>query len=94
MGIETKIKSLGVPQTNKILEFSFLTGGHFEKWPKRAVGPSFFSGNIANFIPGSPLKKLISVMEIMGGGVHGDPVGLWTNVPGCIIQNVNVHDSF
>ena len=50
MGIETKIKSLGVPQT-KILEFSFSTGGYFEKWPKRAVSPSFFSGNIANIIP-------------------------------------------
>ena len=41
MGIETKIKFLGVPQT-KILEFSFSTGGHFEKWPKRAVSPRFF----------------------------------------------------
>ena len=66
MGIETKIKSLGVPQT-KILEFSFSTG-HFEKWPKRAVSLSFFSGNIANIIPGSPLKKMIPLM-----GVHGDP---------------------
>ena len=41
MGIETKIKSLGVPQT-KILEFSFSTGGHFEKWPKRAVSAILF----------------------------------------------------
>ena len=41
MGIETKIKSLGDPQT-KILEFSFSTGGHFEIWPKRGVSPSFF----------------------------------------------------
>ena len=40
MGIETKIKYLGVPQT-KILDFSFSTGGHFEKWPKREVSPSF-----------------------------------------------------
>ena len=66
MGIETKIKSLGVPQT-KILEFSFSIGGHFEKWPKRAVSP-FFSGNIANIIPGSPLKKMIPLMEDHGGG--------------------------
>ena len=43
MGIETKIKSLGVPQT-KILEFSSSTGGHFEKWPKWAVSPRFFFG--------------------------------------------------
>ena len=71
MGIETKIKSLGVPQT-KILEFSFSTGGHFEKWPKRAVSPRIFFGNIANIIPGSPLKKMIPLMEDHGG-VHGDP---------------------
>ena len=72
MGIETKIKSLGVP--HKILKFSFSTGGHFEKWPKRAVSPSFVSGNIANIIPGSPLKKMIPLMEDHGGGgVHGDP---------------------
>ena len=67
MGIETKIKSLGVPQT-KILEFSFSTGGHFEIWPKRGVSPSFFSGNIVNIIPGSPLKKVIPLMEDHGGG--------------------------
>ena len=67
MGIETKIKYLRVPQTT-ILEFSFSTGGHFEKWPKRAVSPSFFSGNIANIIPGSPLKKMIPLMEDHGGG--------------------------
>ena len=71
MGIETKIKSLGVPQT-KILEFSFSTGGHFEKWPKRAVSPSFCLGNIANIIPGSSLKKMIPLLEDHGG-VHGDP---------------------
>ena len=67
MGIEIKIKSLGVPET-KILEFSFSTGGHFEKWPKRTVSSSFFSGNIANIIPGSPLKKIIPLMEDHGGG--------------------------
>ena len=67
MGIEIKIKFLGVPQT-KILEFSFSTGGHFEKWPKRAVSPSFCFGNIANIIPGSSLKKMIPLMEDHGGG--------------------------
>ena len=71
MGIETNIKSLGVPQT-KILEFSFSTGGHFEKWSKRAVSPSYFSGNIANIIPG---MKMIPLMDDHGGGggVHEDP---------------------
>ena len=76
MGIETKIKSLGVPQT-KILEFSFSTGGHFEKWPKRAVSPRFFFGNIANIIPRSPLKKMIPLMEDHGwggGGAWGPPL--------------------
>ena len=59
--------------------FSFSTGGHFEKWPKRAVSPSFFSGNIANIIPGSPLKKMIAHMEDHrggGGGGHGGG-GAW-----------------
>ena len=32
-----------------------------------------FFGNIANIIPGSPLKKMIPFMEDHGGGVHGDP---------------------
>ena len=64
MGIETKMKFLGVPQT-KILSLS--TGGHFEKWPKRAVSPSFVSDNITNIISGSPLKKMIPLMEDHGG---------------------------
>ena len=57
------------------MEFSFSTGGHFEKWPKRAVSPRIFFGNIANIIHGSPLKKMIPLMEDHGGGggVHGDP---------------------
>ena len=34
----------------------------------------FFSGNIANIIPESSLKKMIPLMEDHGGGgVHGDP---------------------
>ena len=76
MGIKSKLKSLGVPQT-KILEFSFSTNGHFFKWPKRAVSPSFLSGNIANIIPGRPLKKMMPLMEDHGGCM-GTPVGLWT----------------
>ena len=91
MGIETKIKSLGVPQT-KILEFSFSTGGHFEKWPKRAVSPSLFFGNIANIIPGSPLKKMIPLMEDHGG-VHGDPRWLmdyWSWLLMCIYRGKNI----
>ena len=47
------------------------------KWPKRAVNRSFFSGNIANIIPGSPLKKMIPLME-NHGECMGTPVGLWT----------------
>ena len=89
MGIETKIKSLGVPQT-KILEFSFSTGGHFEKWPKRAVSPRIFFGNIANIIPGSPLKKMIPLMEDHGGGgCMGTPVGLWTIIHQYYSQSAN-----
>ena len=47
----------------KILEFSFSTGGHFEKWPKHAVGPNFVTGNMWNLNQMSPLN--------WGGGVHG-----------------------
>ena len=69
MGIETKIKSLGVPQT-KILEFSFSTSGNFKKWPKRAVSPSLFlaTSRISFMGDGSPLKKMILLMEDHGGG--------------------------
>ena len=70
MGIETKIKSLGVPQT-KILKFSFSTGGHFEKWPKHAVGPNFFTGNMWNLNQMSPLNKMIPLAEVLGGGGGG-----------------------
>ena len=50
-------------------------GGHFEKWPKLVVSPSYFSGNIANMIPESPLNKMVPLTEDHGGGggVHGDP---------------------
>ena len=44
---------------------------------EKAVGPSFFSGNIANIIPGSPLKKMIPLMEDHrggGGGCMGTPL--------------------
>ena len=37
----------------------------------------FFSGNIANIIPGSPLKKMVPLMEDQGGCI-GTPIGLWT----------------
>ena len=64
MGIETKIKSLGVPYTN------------------------IFSGNIANIIPGSPLKKMIPLMEDHGGGggAWGPPLayGLEGGGGGCL----------
>ena len=42
------------------------------------MSPSFFSGNIANMIPESPLNKMVPLTEDHGGGgggggVHGDP---------------------
>ena len=77
MGIETKIKSLWVPQT-KILEFSFSTGGHFEKWLKRAVTPRFFflATSRISFL-GVHWKKLYHSWRIMGGGegAWGPPLG-------------------
>ena len=40
-----------------------------------------FSGNIANIIPGSPMKKMIPLMEDHGGGgCMGTPVDLLTNM--------------
>ena len=71
MGIETKIKSLGVPQT-KILKFSFSTGGHFEKWPKRAVSPSIFFWQHREYHSWESTEENDTTH---GGswGVHGDP---------------------
>ena len=70
MGIETNIKSLGVPQT-KILEIPISRGGHFEKWPKRVFSPNFFTGNKWNINQTSLLNKMIPPMKDLGGGVHG-----------------------
>ena len=49
-------------------------GGHFEKWPKLVVSPSFFSGNIADVIPEGPMNKMVPLMDdhYMGGGRGGD----------------------
>ena len=65
----------------------------------------FFSGNIANIIPGSPLKKMIPLMEDHGGCM-GTPIGLWTtgtasighlqpvgNIKGNIINSYTNHNS-
>ena len=49
-------------------------GGHFEKWPKFVVSPSFFSGNIANMIPESPLNKTVPLTEDHGGCTGDTPV--------------------
>ena len=67
MGIETNIKSLGVPQI-KILEIPISCGGHFEKWPKRVVSPNFFTGNKWNINQTSLLNKMIPPMMDLGGG--------------------------
>ena len=66
MGIETNIKSLGVPQT-KILEIPISRGGHFEKWPKHVVSPNFFTGNKWNINQTSLLNKMIPPMKDLGG---------------------------
>ena len=80
MGIETKIKYLGVPQT-KILEFSFSTGGHFEKWPKRAVCPSFFFCQHREYHSWESTEENDTTHggSWGGGGCMGTPFGLWTN---------------
>ena len=75
MGIETKIKSQGVPQT-KILKFSFSIGGHFEKWPKHAVSPNFFTGNMWNLNQMSLLNRMIPLTEVLGGGGAWGPWGV------------------
>ena len=72
MGIETKIKSLGVPQT-KILEFSFSTGGHFEKWPKRAVPVFFWQHREYHSWESIEENDTTHGGSWGGGGVHGDP---------------------
>ena len=59
----------------KILEFSFSTVGHFEKWPKHAVGPNFFTGNMWNLNQMSPLNKMIPLAEVLGGGGAWGAIG-------------------
>ena len=88
MGIETKINSLGVPQT-KILKFSFSTGGHFEKWPKHAISPNFFTGNMWNLKQMSPLNKMITLAEVLGGGggCMGGYCSPWTNSPMLLVPD-------
>ena len=94
MGIETKIKSLGVPQT-KILKFSFSTGGHFEKWPKYAVSPNFCIGNMWNLNQMSLLNKIIPFTDILGGGgCMGGYCSPWTItdcLPKCYIFYIFHH---
>ena len=36
----------------------------FEKWPKHAVGPNFFTGNMWNLNQMSPLNKMIPLAEV------------------------------
>ena len=57
--------------TDQILEFSFSTGGHFEKWPNHAVSPNFFTGNMWNLNQMSPLNKIIPLAEVLGVGGGG-----------------------
>ena len=46
-------------------------GTHFEKWLKFIVSPNFFSVNMKNINRGSPLNKMIPLLEVLGcrGGV-------------------------
>ena len=64
MGLDTKSKSIGVPQT-KILEFSFSfsTSGHFSS---RSQLHLYFTGNMWNLNQMSPLNKMIPLAEVMG----------------------------
>ena len=70
-------QSTTVPRApiTKILEFSFSTGGHFEKWPKHAVGPNYFTGNMWNLNQMSPLNKMIPLVEFLGWGCMGGAIG-------------------
>jgi len=77
IGIDTKIMTLH-PLVFKLLPKQDFEGGHLGKWPKGAFSPSFFSGNIANIIPGRPLNKMIPLMEDHGGGCTGSYPGPWT----------------
>ena len=74
----------------KILEFSFRsTGGHFEKWPKHAVGPNFFTGNMwyhsRRFWGGGG----------GGGGCMGGYRSTWTTILSCeIVHTITIIINF
>ena len=66
MGIKTKIKSLGVPQT-KILKFSFST--ILQNGRNTYSSQSqLFTGNMWNLNQMSLLNKMIPLTEVLGGG--------------------------
>ena len=62
MVIETQIKSLAVSQT-KILEYSFSTAGHFEKWPKHGGGGGGLSCSQRTIVTVSPLMICIAIIS-------------------------------
>ena len=49
-------------EISNILEIRFC-GAHFEKMAKMRSESQFFSGNITNMIPESPLNKMVLLME-------------------------------
>ena len=65
---------------SEILEISDYAVAFLKKWPKLVVSPSFFSGNIANMIPESPLNKMVPLTEDHGGDARGPPLahGIWS----------------
>ena len=69
IGIDTKIKILCQLELEILSKLDF-HGGYFEKYPKPILRPNFFSGNIANAIPRSPLNKMVPLMESSGGGAR------------------------
>ena len=68
-GVDTKIKILCQLELEILCKLHF-HGGHFEKCPKPILRPNFFSGNIANAIPRSPLNRMVTLMESSGGGAR------------------------
>ena len=78
MGIETKIKSLGVPQT-KILEIFIFDWRPFWKMAKTGSQSQFFFWQHREYHSWESTEENYTTHGgSWGGGVHGTPVGLWT----------------
>ena len=89
IGLDPQIMTLH-EVISEILKISDFEAAILKKWLKLVVSNSFFSGNITDMIPKSPLNKMVPLIEDhLGGGGMGTPVSSRTTVLTyqCIVFN-------